>query len=1103
MSGRTLIPPFYLAAHSSVTMRSIPRLAVTLLLAVLATSAARAEEPHLDLIRGLRAAGEPALAMEYLEKVKAGKPSPALATVLPLEAARTRLELALQESDEGKRVALWAQARSEFEAFLKTNGNHPMAPQANFEIARLIASQAKEQLTRANRQEDAAQQQKGKDQARALFEEAAKRLEAARVQLQQTSGRYPNPATPEERAMARELAQAGQQALLEQGVNLFLMSQTYKANLDKNKAVDRAMKVLQQLAGGDSKNAMTWIGKAWLARCQAETQDFPAAKIAFDAVAKEKGSHVEHAQRLASYFRIRMMLAENATAGQIQAALENWLNRYRSHHNTPEGFGAKFLLAVTFQNMAATGINIDEKTNKLKSVTAAAENYLVRASALYKDLIDVDNEFTERAANRRMSCILGIAFRRARDRDVSKLNTFDECYLIALVELAELNQLAQDGQGTGPGIDIGAERKKRHAKVITAIERALSLVKPADNAKDVLDARLLVLFSHLVVGNHHQAAILGEHLARSLTRSSRGATAALYALQAYVNVMNRTATRQDIEDDARVQELQADRRQIRRLAQFMEKTWPNDGPTDFARYQLGSLASRDGNYVESLAAYERVTANFANLAYVRNEQGKVCFNLMKDAKTPAAAKKQWFQRVTGVLEKMPDLAVSAGDAESAQAYCMAKLQLGHLYLQQKQPAKADVVAKSVLAQLPKYGILAGTEQADEIKFAAQVLRIYALYTQVYDRVQAGDHIAAAKLYTPLVADLQKNKVPTADSAERVRQALRSLLQLALRSSVQEGQIPRAQEMLKLLEEASKGQGLASGPLVTVLRDVQAQITLMRRKDPNKLKDMIDKFAAFLGELEKRKDLTGDIKVFLAQGYISLDKAEKATALLKSIPPPDAKADEEKKRTYNFVQLSLVRSLRSEARALLPPREKRSKESMAPCVAKMDEARKLLAQIIGTPQKKGWGFNSLEVRRENIFILEDMEQYAPALQAWNQMQKPFAAKLKPVPETNEEAAFRTAYFEIRFYQYRLVYRSNLKNPNQKIGAERISNLAENIVRLERDPVTKDFGGLAVQRLYEEWIESDEFIRKAYKEAGGAALLPADERPASTKTTGDRR
>src|SRR5437879_2821441 len=118
---------------------------------VLCLAGARGDEPHLDLIRGLRAQGEPALAMEYIQ-TKLANPPEALKAIMPLEIARTRVELALQESEEAKRTALLATARAEFEAFLKTSASHPLAPQASFEIARLIASQGKEHLNRARNQ---------------------------------------------------------------------------------------------------------------------------------------------------------------------------------------------------------------------------------------------------------------------------------------------------------------------------------------------------------------------------------------------------------------------------------------------------------------------------------------------------------------------------------------------------------------------------------------------------------------------------------------------------------------------------------------------------------------------------------------------------------------------------------------------------------------------------------------------------------------------------------------------------------------------------------------------------------------------------------------
>src|SRR5262245_10891109 len=160
-------------------MRIVPGWLVAVAMVLGFLTMGRAEEPYMELVRGLRAQGEPQLALELLQKLNE-KPPPELATMLQLELARTRVELALQESDEGKRLAMFAQARTEFDTFLKQNHDHPLAPQASFEIARLIASQGREYLNRARKQEgDAAAQRQALKTARPLFQEAATRLQAA------------------------------------------------------------------------------------------------------------------------------------------------------------------------------------------------------------------------------------------------------------------------------------------------------------------------------------------------------------------------------------------------------------------------------------------------------------------------------------------------------------------------------------------------------------------------------------------------------------------------------------------------------------------------------------------------------------------------------------------------------------------------------------------------------------------------------------------------------------------------------------------------------------------------------------------------------------
>ena len=46
-------------------------------------------------------------------------------------------------------------------------------------------------------------------------------------------------------------------------------------------------------------------------------------------------------------------------------------------------------------------------------------------------------------------------------------------------------------------------------------------------------------------------------------------------------------------------------------------------------------------------------------------------------------------------------------------------------------------------------------------------------------------------------------------------------------------------------------------------------------------------------------------------------------------------------------------------------------------------------------------------------------------------------------------------------------------------------------LEKYPKSADFGGANVKKLYEDWLEDEELMRKAYQAAGGKSLLPSNE------------
>ncbi len=417
------------------------------------------------------------------------------------------------------------------------------------------------------------------------------------------------------------------------------------------------------------------------------------------------------------------------------------------------------------------------------------------------------------------------------------------------------------------------------------------------------------------------------------------------------------------------------------------------------------------------------------------------------------------------------------------------------------------------------------------------MRYYGISGQMFEAVKAGDHAAAAKLYQPVVAELKKKDGIPGEEQVKVRTALMNLLQLALRSTVQEGAIDRAQDLLKLLDEVSVGLG-NSGALVQVLREVQQQINDLKKHNPDKLKETVDRFTSFLDDLAKGPNLSADLRIFLAQGYASLDKPAKAVELLSAIPaPPPAKdvgqppvepkegaSDEDLKKyeeakekyevakakaeaaqkSYWFAQLTQVRARRQLGR-----------EANDPKSPHFDEAQKLLTQMIGTPQTKGWAFNSLEVRREQIFILEDRGRFLDARNAWVVNQKPFLEQmlklmgevkdLKQNPKPGQEELaqkkevqlqrVRQVVYEYHFYITRCVYLSKTKSAalakDPKKKQEEYRKVAKNIVGVEKDAQTSDFGGNEVKKLYKELLDSDDLLMKAYRDEGGSALLREGE------------
>jgi hypothetical protein len=1063
----------------------------------------RAEEPpYLDFVRALREKRRaPDLALEYLQElIKKPSVPKELLPLLTLEMANSRVDVAQMETDPDAKTALYSQAERDYRAFLANNQNSPLAAGANLQLARIVAQQGRAQLSLALRQESKEARRVEEEKARAKFQAAAVALAAASTtidgQLQQPS------LSPTER---KALNHDKILARFEEGVDLFYQALTYPDVATRSVTISKAREVLQKAsAAGDDKTSLYWEARAWLGRCYAETDDPKNADAEFTAVLKHEGPEAEPGKRMALYFHLRFLDRDPSIKGDrsklIEAEAVKWLKSYPEYENSPEGYAVRFLLANTYVNQARRIAN---------QKSAEASTLYTRAETLLDSIERTDNEYTQEAHDLKLRTI----FKRSSGLsggDINKLANFQDCFVRAQ---AEIYQMREEGEAETPDNrkEVEAKRQKHYDNIIQALTRALDLVDEKVPAKDQSEAQYLLTYTFGVTGEPYRAALLGEELARREPKSNRAANAAGYALEAYSRILA-----QEEQQNAPKSFLDADRDRIRKLAVFMETNWPNGPATNFARHQLGKLAVKDKNYAEAIAYLNRVTADYSNYTPCLYELAfSAAYAAMRDKVDPPQGQPAtYFQDQTiAALRRIPEPAPDI-DAGTLKYYLLGKQQLAFLLLGAKQyqemqqvttklqtilkDAKIDEDFKKAmnpsmqsLATLAEYSraeVAYHTGKYDEVKKV-----IDPMLKEVATQIKAGKEAEAKSqkerddLDAALQKKIEKNQ-PIKDDEKKLEnlrdtvksleqqnhrkgQLLRSLLVLALRAKVQEGNTKQAQEVFDLLKSSSDYfEGGANGVLLEIVQQLKTQIADLEKdaaKDQPKKKDLeklVAGFTTFLDQLAAQPAaLPEDLVGFVANSYSGMRKHAKAAAFLAqyphpapSPPPPNEKPEDKEKREqedkrkegyYRHVRLQYVRELRLDKQ--------------------FDRAGAEMKVVLND-----WGKNNLDAWKEQIFLLEDEGKFAAAGNLCNKVMR---EKLRPY--LNKDNRLTDQYYECYYHLVYCLYHLGMKQTDPEKKRENIERAAKLMVELERKKVTlSDY----VKKMFDELLSKEPVLRKYYEE-----------------------
>ncbi|MFN4258482.1 MAG: hypothetical protein ACK4RK_04240 [Gemmataceae bacterium] len=1142
--------------------------------------AARADAlPHMEFVQGLRDNRYPDLALEYLQNMSKNPP-PELAVILPLEIAKTRLEIASLASDPSEQLTLYAQARKEFEDFVQKNGAHPLAANANFEIARIIGLQGKAQLTKARQQETSAARQVEAQAARKLFTEAIDRLKDAMKQIEVKLAGLDNPQTPEDRAAYAALLQSQLQAEFEIGMNQLEMAQSYigggtKDNLDRANVIQSAIATFNQVAAKDQRSPISWKAKAWIGRAN-EAIDKPAdARQQYQEILRAEGAQVEEAKRLARYFDIRLItkaIDEKNPLPKVQAACEEWLRLYPNYRDTPEGYGVRWELASALFDQA---FKLPPDPNTKKPTPQALALY-DRAKRIYKDLADVEHEFTQRSARNYRRIILITAV-QTTDNDPTKAKTFEDAYVLAqyasaLIEEGETK--LKEARDKLPEEPLPAQlekikeqekkfeedKKKHYQTMIAALKRALELVNQDVTPKEVMDVRSMLSYVYLLVDDPYQAALWGEFVARSNPKASRAGASAAYALQAYLILVDRAERAKD------TAKLPADRRRLRDMAEFIINHWPNDNSGNLARHQLGMMQIKEAeqvqvpkeleakfatyladdpswapyvthisetirragmldkyqkaaewldgispNYLQNVIARYQLALTLREMVVIADriqlqdvqknnirtlvdkvirkqlqdsEPNSPYLALLSDEKinqgldplTPAQ-KKALQQRMLKVLEDMPEVPDTI-DVHTGQLYIQAKLLQGQLLFEFKRYDELDTLAQFLMKKLASLNLPADTEES--LRPWVKATGLYSIYGRANEAYMAGQYNQVIDLNKSVITDLEQ-QTKEGEIDETNLQIYKALTVLVLRTLVQMDNLNEAQRIVGLLQHLTAQEQIGGGfigimmQIVSQLKDQVVELESKGDAAKEQLEKTKTSFAAFLDTLAKEKDLKTDYRIFLANSYLSIGKAQQAAELLANVTPPKAMdgqpIDQREQQFYYGARMTYLRALREHAAA--------QEEGDA----RKEALETYRNELIKVSQEK-WAEKRLDLRKEKIYLLQLREYYGGqdgAVMQWFNL-------MNAIPKPFRDNQMELEYYEI-YYNFAYCYFKNamkIDDPTKK--DEALKRAAYFIKKLEDQKA--DMGSDSLKRRYMRLLRDEPLLLKQYKEHDGKVCLPPD-------------
>lgn len=1015
-----------------------------------------ADEPdQAEFVSGLRARYGPKLAEEYLSRLRDQRllenhPR------LRLESARTRLDLAAGASNLKERIRLSREALAEVDQLLGDARRPDVVAEARIVKLQIGTLHGKALLGQALRQESPEQRQADALRAREVLVEGGTQIQQFANQLDQELLKKDEPKNPAERQARKVLEDARTQAQLDLALNLIDQAQTYidtgLRNIEQLRKradlLNKAQTVLDRIAGQEPRGSLAWQARAWSGRCCQERDDPREARKRYEELARESSPAADTGKRLAMGFRLLRLLqvmqgralADPGDKPEVEAQKlgEAWRKQYPGHLHTPEGYAVRFILAEAYRREAESNSTLSAPRKK---------ELLEKARDLYREVELNDNEYAASARQRKIDLVLAMqgSNPEAIERiDPATLKSFDELYLRAQFEATRLAK-DQEKYASDP-VKLAEQKKTRYGRILLSLNRAIELATTQAGKvpeEDLHGAQLMLAYTLLISGDPGRAIVIAEELARKEAEWSQAPTLALYALQSYEALLAQPAGLDE-------KTLADHREKQRQWVAYVIQTWPDELCADVARHELAIERLQERRYAEAAELFASIRPGYQGLLLARYQLALTCFQLTdKDPPTDTDKdRRPWQVRGLSALEQLPALPARSGP-ELGRIYLLAKLKLGELQYKAGKFGDVEKLARELVDGIGNGSIAMTDEARATLAAGAYSLRLFASLARAEEASRQSKPEESLKIIEELAGLLQKEEAYR-EVLKKSDDLRRNLLDLALRLYF-EGNRPADAAPLVNLAQKLEPNANGTGALETVLAGLIQQREALRSKGrKEELSKAEQKFEQFLDALAKeRKDPGPGFAMVLAEGYASLDKHERASQLLRSVRPPDKEANAEVIRPFRVCRVMLVRELRLSNH--------------------LDEAEAILKEI----QKEPWAAQQLEVRVEELHLMDARGQHAEAYPAWNRMVDRLASGIGQ--ERN-----RDLYFECYFGLVESYYRHG-QSQDEARKATITRKAAGFITDLER--AWPDLGGPESAQRFRKLLEQEKPLKAEYEKRKG--------------------